>query len=240
MAGQSLSEEIAAAAREMEGEHDPGDTMDKAVQVGLQLVRNAQESGISLLRRGGRIDSPAVTSDAVARIDELQYEHDEGPCLDAIREHEVVTSPDVRSDERWPGWGPAAAEETGLRSMLCFRLFTQGDQLGALNFYSRQVDAFDQDDRDHGLAIASQVSIAIAAAQEIDQLKAGLDTRTVIGQATGILMERFGLDADRAFEVLTRLSSQTNRKLRDLAREIVASGRLPDQPALGRRASSRT
>ena len=239
MADQSLAEEIAGAAREMEGEHDPTDTMDKAVRVGLEVVRNAQEAGISLLHRGGRIDSPAVTSDAVARIDVLQYEHDEGPCLDAIRENEVVSSPDVRHDERWPGWGRAAAEETGLRSMLCFRLFTHGDQLGAINFYSRQVDAFDQDDRDHGLAIASHVSIAIAAAEEIDQLKAGLDTRTMIGQATGILMERFGLDAERAFEVLTRLSMQTNRKLRDLAREVVGSGRLPDQPMPTRRTRSR-
>ena len=239
-ADRSLAEEIAAAAREMEGQHDPGNTMEKAVRVGLQLVRNAEEAGISLLHRRGRIDSPARTSDAVRRIDELQYEHDEGPCLDAIRQQEVVTSPDVRRDERWPAWGRAAAEATGLRSMLCFRLFTHGDQLGALNFYARQVDAFDEDDHDHGLAIASQVAIAIAAAQEIDQLRAGLDTRTVIGQATGILMERYGLDADRAFEVLIRLSTQTNRKLRDLAREVVASGRLPDQPTPTRRTASRT
>ncbi len=227
MAHDSLSERIVEAAREMEGEHEPGPTMDKAVRLGLQLVPGAQEAGISLVHRGG-IDSPATTSEVVDRLDELQYEHDEGPCLDAIRESEVVSSGDVRRDARWPMWGPAAEEETGLRSMLCFRLFTHDDNYGALNFYSRQTDAFTEEDRENGLAIAAHAAIAVAAAQEIDHLKAGMDGRTIIGQAQGILMERFDLDADRAFAVLTRISSHANRKLRDIAHEIAETRRLPD------------
>lgn len=226
----SLSEQIAAAAREMEGEHDPRTTMEMAVRLGVEIVSGAHEAAISLLYTGPlRIDTPAATSDAVRRVDELQYEHDEGPCLDAIREHHVVKSPDVRSDARWPRWGPAAAEETGIRSMLCFRLFTHRDKLGALNLYSREVDGFDDDDREHGLAIAAHTSIAVAAAQEIEDLKAAIDTRTVIGQATGILMGRFDLDAPRAFAVLTRLSSHSNRKLRDIAHDIVATRLLPEE-----------
>lgn len=224
----SLAEQVAAAAREMQDERDAGATMDKAVVIAQRVVSGAQEAAISLVHRGGRIDTPAATSEVVRRIDELQYRYDEGPCLDAIRVQGYARSSDVRTDERWPQWGPAAAEETGVRSMLSFRLFTHADKFGALNLYSRQSDAFDDDDHEHGLAIAAHMAIAIAAAQEISQLKGAIDTRTVIGQATGILMERFDLDAGRAFVVLTRLSSHSNRKLREIAHELVETRQIPD------------
>lgn len=228
MTPYSLSEQIAAAARAMEGDQDGGATMDNAVRLAVEVVPHAQDAGISLLRgQAGHIDTPASTGDVPRRVDELQYQFDEGPCLDAVRESEMVQSLDVGSDDRWPKWGPAAAAECGVRSMLCFRLFTDGDRLGALNLYSRHRDAFDADDRERGLAIAAHMAIAVASAQRIDHLKAGLDGRTVIGQAQGILMERFDMDADRAFKVLTHLSSHSNRKLRDIAHEIVATRQLP-------------
>ena len=113
--------------------------------------------------------------------------------------------------------------------MMCFRLFTYGDKLGALNLYSARGDAFDAEDRERGLAIAAQTAIAMAAVEEIDQLKAGMDTRALIGQAQGILMERFDLDDSLAFAVLIRLSSHTNRKLRHIAWEIVNTRQLPDE-----------
>jgi GAF domain-containing protein len=231
MSADSLAEQIAAAARDLEGEFDRGATMDKAVKLSVQLVPGAEEAGISLLHRhGGTIDTPAATSDLVRRIDALQYHFDEGPCLDAIRFSEVVQSPDVGTDERWPRWGPAAADETGVRSMMCFRLFTYGDRLGALNLYSRRADAFDAEDREHGLAIAAQTATAVAAVQEIDQLKAGMDTRGLIGEAQGIIMERYGVEDTVAFAVLARLSSHTNQKLREVAWDIVKTRRLPDEP----------
>ena len=220
MGEDTLSRRIAEVARQLEGEVDPGTTMDLGVGLGLQLVRNAQEAGISLIR-----------GEVVDRIDALQYQHRQGPCLDAIRHREVVSSPDVGADERWPVWGPAAAAATGVRSMLCFRLFTHGDRYGAINFYSRATDAFDDADQEHGLALAAHLAVAIAAALEIDHLKAGLDSRTVIGQAQGILMERFDIDAHRAFGVLVRYSSTSNRKLRDIAHELVDKRRLPSEPS---------
>lgn len=229
MTHDPLAERIAAAARDMEGEHDPVATMDKAVKLAIDLVPNAQECGISLIQRKGRIDTPAATSDAVDRIDDLQYHYNEGPCLDAIRQHEVVQSDDVSADDRWPQWGVAAAEEVGVRSMLCFRLFTHGDKYGALNMYSRQTGAFDEHDREHGLAIAAHSAVAVAAAQEIDQLRLGMDSRTVIGQAQGILIERFDRDPDWAFQVLARVSSHSNRKLREVAQDLVRTRRLPQE-----------
>ena len=194
MAQDSLAERLAGAARDMEGELDPGATMHTVVRLALELVPSAQEAGISLVHRGGRVDTPASSSDLVVRIDELQYRHGEGPCVDAIREHEVVQSADIGTDDRWSQWGPAAAGETEVRGMMCFRLFTHTDKYGALNLYSRKPDAFDEVDREHGLALAAHAAIAVAAAQEVDGLEVAMDGRTVIGQAMGILMERYDLE----------------------------------------------
>ena len=220
MTGKSLAELIAAAAREMEGETDPGATMDTAVALALDLVPHAEHAGISLIHRNGRIDTPATSSDVVSRVDQLQLEHNEGPCLDAIRESEVVRSPSVADDDRWPRWGQHVAKETEVRSMLCFRLFTHEDRLGALNLYSGRTDAFDEDDVEHGLAIAAHAAIAVAAAQEIAHLRAAVDSRTIIGQAQGMFMERYGLEAGRAFALLVRLSQESNRRLREIAEDV--------------------
>jgi len=228
MADESLAERIAAAARAMEGETNPSDTMERSLALVGQLVPGAQEAGFSMLHRGRAVDTPAATSDLVVRIDQLQYESQQGPCLDAIWESEVVRSPDIGSDDRWPTWGPRVVDDTGMRSVLCFRLFTHGDRLGALNLYSRQSDAFDEADVEHGLAMAAHSAIAVSAALEVEHLKVGMDRRTVIGQAQGILMERFDMDSEHAFALLTRLSSHSNRKLREIALEIVETRRLPD------------
>ena len=102
MSTSPLSERIAAAARELQGETGAQHTMDKAVTLAVRLVDHCEDSGISLVHPNDRIDTPAATSDVVVRIDELQYQHDQGPCLTAIRESEVVYSPDLASESRWP------------------------------------------------------------------------------------------------------------------------------------------
>jgi GAF domain-containing protein len=165
--------------------------------------------------------------------DRLQFELGEGPCLDAVWEEESVYVPDLLTDPRWPTWGPRVTQKTGARSILSFRLFTVQDTLGALNLYSTRTDGFTADDRTEGLALAAHIAIALAAAQRIDQLGAALDSRTVIAQACGIVMERYDIDAVRAFALLTRLSSTQNVKLRDIASEVVLTRVLPSQPGDG-------
>jgi len=123
------------------------------------------------------------------------------------------------------GLGPRIAGVLGVRSMLCLQLFTHENKLGALNLYSRQGNAYTEDNLDEAIAIAAHA--AVAAAQHIDQLGIGMARRTLIGQAVGILMERYNLDADRAFSVLVRLSSTENRKLFDIASELVDQRRRP-------------
>lgn len=113
---------------------------------------------------------------------------------------------------------------------MCLQLFTAEDTLGALNLYSLQEDAFDETARVEALALARHVAVALAAAQQIGQLRLAIEGRTVIGQAEGILMERFDLTARQSFSTLVRVSSVTNRKLLAIATELVTTGQVPTLP----------
>ncbi len=117
------------------------------------------------------------------------------------------------------------------RSTSCFQLYVEGDNLGALNLYSSQPDAFDDESEHVGLLFASHAAIAYAAAQEQSGLQQAVATRQLIGQAQGILMERHKITGDQAFALLVRHSQQDNIKLRELAERLVLSGELEDGPA---------
>ena len=230
-----MSERMAAAARELQDQHDPAATMKIAVALLVQNVEGCEAAGVSLVHGRRRIDTPAASDDLVVIGNRLQAEVGEGPCLDAIWEHETVYVPDLATDARWPRWGPRLVAATGMRSVLSFRLFTTQDTLGALNMYASSADGFSAPDKTEGLALAAHIAIAVAAAQRIEQLEAALDSRTVIAQACGMLMERFDMDAVPAFALLTRLSSSQNVKVREVASRLVLSRRIPghDEVAAG-------
>lgn len=223
-----LSRRIADAARSLEGEEGHQDTMGRALELALEMLPGAQYAGITLVSRGGRLDSPAYTDKVVLDVDRLQYKSMQGPCVDAIFEEEVVHSSDLAHDERWPVWGPRTTEATGIRSMMSFRLFTRQDTVGALNLYATKPGAFAVEERDHGIALAAHVALAMVSARTIETLHIALDTRTLIGQATGMLMAQYGLDAPRAFAVLRRVSQDSNRKLRDIAQDLIVTRHLPE------------
>jgi hypothetical protein len=111
--------------------------------------------------------------------------------------------------------------------MVCCQLFVEGDRLGALNVYSRAPHAFDDDSQETGLMFAAHAAVALAGAEHEANLRAGLSHRELIGQAQGILVERFQLTSGQAFDVLIRTSSLTNRKLWDIAEELTRTGLLP-------------
>jgi len=112
--------------------------------------------------------------------------------------------------------------EAGVGSMLCFQLFVHGDTLGALNLYSPEAGAFTEEPETSGRVFATHAAVALAAAQHEQQLHAALANRDIIGQAKGIVMERFHLDADRAFTLIARLSQEENIKLHEIATKIAA------------------
>ncbi|WP_160005893.1 GAF and ANTAR domain-containing protein [Nocardioides sp. AX2bis] len=221
-----LAGSLVTAARALQRETGSQHTLDRVVQLAVEMVDGCQHAGISLNRRGV-ITSPATSDAIVERVDELQYEFDQGPCLDAIRQHEWVHSTDLALDPRWPVWGPRTVEETGIRSMMAFRLFTHHDVVGALNLYATEPGSLDEHDRDTGAALAAHAALAVVASQKIENLEIALESRATIGQAVGIVMERFDLEPDRAFAVLSRLSQDLNRKVRDVAQELVVTRTMP-------------
>jgi GAF domain-containing protein len=221
----NLSDTFAGIARELRAEPDVEHTLERTVTLAVETIEGCNYAGISLARAGRGLDTPAATHEIVVEADALQYELGEGPCLSAIREQESFQVDDLAADDRWPRWSPRAVE-LGLRSMLSFQLFVGKDTLGALNLYSGQPAAFDADDRAVGHIFASHAAIALASALTEQHLTRALENRNVIGQAQGILMERFKFTAAQAFELLRRTSQAQNVKLSRVAQHLVESGRM--------------
>jgi len=138
-----------------------------------------------------------------------------------------VTSDDLTAERRWPRWAPRVAREFDVRSMLCLQLFTSATVVGGLNLYSVGVAAFDADDLATATYLAAHLAVAVAQTQHADDLRIGALNRTIIGQAQGILMERFSLGADGAFNLLRRVSQDSNLSLLRVAEELVHTRRTP-------------
>jgi GAF domain-containing protein len=219
--------QLAEAARSMQGKTSTQEMLDEAVHVAIDIIGGCDLAGMSIVNPHG-IDTPAGSNEALRRLDALQFELKEGPCYDALRMHVVVIGRDLATDERWPVWGPRVVEEIGVRSIVSYRLFSGEDSLGAMNLYSRSPDAFDSEDVENGGALAAHVAVALAEAQNVKNLETAIDARTTIGQAEGILMERFDLLPGQAFDVLRRVSQARNVKLNRVAEELVRTRVTPN------------
>ena len=178
----------------------------------------------------------SCTHPLAQELDELQYALDEGPCVDAALTHDWYRSADVGADERWPLWGPRAADH-GASSLLSVGLISDATTAGALNFYARGAGSFgDRDEIDLAILFATHAALALASTRQLSGLRTAVTSRHLIGAAQGVLMERYGLDLDRSFALLQRLSNQTNTRVVDLARELVTTGvlaELPEEPPPG-------
>lgn len=229
MPNERFDQELAAAARDMQDEGSSKQAMERAVALATQILPGCDAAGVCVVYSGKRVDTHATSNDALAQVDALQHELRQGPCLDALRKQDTVQSNDLSTDERWPKWGPEVASRLGLFSIVSYRLFSTESNLGALNLYGRSKSAFTADDVHDGTALAAHIGVALAGAQEVENLEKALGGRTVIGQATGILMERFDLTPDRAFGLLSKISQNRNLKLRPLAEQIVRTRSLPKE-----------
>jgi GAF domain-containing protein len=225
--GRDFDIDVAAAAREMAEEASVLATLERAVRMCVETVPHCDLAGICVAEHG-RVETLAASTPELKLIDELQFELGEGPCVDSLRQDETVTANDLATDPRWPRWGTMVSEQVGVRASLSYRLFTSREVLGALTLYSREAGAFDHDNLAEGYVLAAHAAVALTSSVKEAQLTHALERRTVIGQATGMLMERFGLDADAAFGVLRRLSQTQNIKVVDLAAELVQRRRLPE------------
>jgi GAF domain-containing protein len=199
---------------------DTGALLDTIVGASVAIVPGARWAGI--LHVDGRTIIPRVPTDPiVAELDELQRRDNAGPCLTALREHHTVRIGNTATDERWPNYGHAAAAR-GVRSMLSFRLFMERQTLGSLNLYGDRENAFSDESEVIGGIIAQHAAVAIVGSSAETQFQAALAGRDIIGQAKGILMYRDQVTGLQAFALLTRVSQETNTKLIDVAKFLVA------------------
>jgi transcriptional regulator with GAF, ATPase, and Fis domain len=213
---------MATLARTLQREHASAvDTLAAVTTAVVAAVPGAEHAAISLIERRSIVHSHAATSEMARRLEQLQGELEDGPCLTATWEQQTVHITDMARETRWPRFAAAAAE-AGVGAMLCFQLFVDGDNLGALNLYAPTAGVFDEESESIGLIFAAHAAVAIAGAHEERHLHAALAHRDIIGQAKGIVMERFHLDSPRAFTLLARLSQEQNRKLHDVAGKLVA------------------
>ncbi|MFH5231721.1 GAF and ANTAR domain-containing protein [Antrihabitans spumae] len=219
-----LSGILAELARKFHREHDDFDSvLSEVCESARTAIPGSEHAGITLITENGKLDSRGATGELPALIDKMQEELRRGPCIDAAHDEQVVLVTDMSKEERWGGFSETAAS-AGVGSMLSFQLWVEKEHIGALNMYSSKTDAFDDGSADIGLPLATHASVAIAAARREQQLRDALDSRDVIGQAKGMLMQRYSIDSEQAFDLLVRLSQQSNTKARDIAESITKRG----------------
>ena len=223
--GGELAGRLSDLARELQQEQDTDTLLTDIVHAALDLIPHVAEASVSLVMGRRTVQSRAASSELPRKVDALQSATGQGPCIDAAYEERIVRVPDMSREERWPDFA-RAAYDAGARSMLSFQLFVKGDNLGALNLYGEDVEVFEEESEQVGLLVAAHAAIAFSDSQEISQLTQALDTRDLIGQAKGILMERFKISSQQAFHILARASSDSNLKLRAVAEHLTRSGEI--------------
>jgi transcriptional regulator with GAF, ATPase, and Fis domain len=223
---EDLPTMLGRIARELDSQPTLDETMRSLLTAAIDAIPGAQAGGITEVHaRGQKVDVRYASDDLVVDLDSAQEELGQGPGLDAAYLHRTVRVDDFETEHRWPRFAERARAR-GAGSMLCLQLYVQGDDLGALNMYSREPRAFDDESEEVGLLFATHAAIAFAGMKREQQFHVGISSRDVIGQAKGILMERFKLTPDQAFTVLTKASSETHLKLRDVAEALTGSGEL--------------
>ena len=227
-AGQDqLAVEFSVLARALQQQEDPHDTLVEIVRSAVRLIPGCDEGSISVVLSRRQVMSEAASGELPRAVDALQEQVQQGPCLDAAYQQETVRVPDMASEQRWPRFAEKALQ-AGAAGMLSFQLYVEGDNMGALNLYSRKAGAFDDESEHVGLLFASHAAIAYAAARKHSGLARSVATRQLIGQAQGMLMERHQLTGDQAFALLVRASQRSNVKLREVAEQLVRCGALAE------------
>lgn len=191
------------------------------------VLPQAEHTGIMLWTKDTRYDrerrlTPAASGDTVAAtLDKLQVSHAEGPSIDAAQRCQTINVTDLATDDRWPTLLAAVRGDVPARSVLSAALRHGDTALGAVTLSSDSPAAFVADDMEIATTLAVHASVAVSTARAREQWLRAVETRDTIGQAKGMLMERYRIDADAAFDLLRRLSQDTNTPVIDLAEQVV-------------------
>lgn len=215
-----ITRDLAELARELrKHSRSLDDVLDRVTAAAVEMIPGADYACLLLVTNKKRV--VRASTDPLA--DELcrdQYLLGQGPIENEIRHLDVVVSQDLGEEPRWPEFA-ARALEKGVRSLAAFQLFTDAGDLGVLIAYSRRSGAFGSDAEIIGGCLAAHAAIAMAGARDHNNFTAGLASRDIIGQAKGMLMERFSIDAVQAFDLLSQLSQTENRPLHEIAQKLV-------------------
>jgi|RhiMetdeSRZDD1v2_1073273.scaffolds.fasta_scaffold182557_2 ANTAR domain/GAF domain len=218
--------DFAELAATLQSAPTPTETAEDIVRY-VRAQLDADHAAISVVRSRSRIETIAPTDPCVEELDRRQTVLGEGPCYDGAWAGETLTVSDLAEDERWPTWAAETAA-LGVTSLLASELTTvEGRRIGCISAYWTGRRCFTQDDLAFMAIFARHAALALTRSWNEAGLNTALDTRKVIGQAQGILMERHGLDEARAFEVLRRYSQDHNIKLRDVAAHLIDTRQLP-------------
>ena len=209
-------EELANSLAKMDN-----DNLETLTSVACDAVAGADYASISIVHDDGRMETLAPTDPLITEVDRIQAELREGPCYDAATEDEMFITEDLAHDARWPNYGPRAAAR-GIGAQMGIDLHHPGSASAALNLYSRRTHVF-ADAIDTAELFASHTALALGYATARDHFQSALSSRKTIGQAIGIVMERYSINEDRAFQFLIRASRTSNVKVREVAAEIVSS-----------------
>jgi transcriptional regulator with GAF, ATPase, and Fis domain len=184
-------------------------------------IPGSEHAGVTVTRNAKHIDTPATTDKWPLYLDEVQQRHREGPCLTAAWEEKTVHVADLTTDERFPLYARDALANTPIRSVMAFQLWIADETMGALNVYAETANAFTSDSRAIGLVFAAHSSVAWNAARRDEQFSKALTSRDIIGQAKGMLMERYRVNAIQAFDMLRKMSQDSNIPLIRIATELI-------------------
>lgn len=224
-----LMVEFARFAQALDAAPDEGARVQAAVGSFVLVVGGCDHAGFTV-NEGGRLSTAVGSDDVASRADSLQGELSEGPSLDVTRGEGALVSNDLNQEDRWPRWATRAHIELGVGSVMSLLVRTGGRSHGALSLYADEPHRFAAEDLAVAQALAAQLAVTVDAGRQIDQLRVAVGSRTIIGQAQGLLMGQLDIDADQAFDYLRRISSTSNRKLAVVATEIVRTRQLPSRP----------
>ncbi|HEY9315695.1 ANTAR domain-containing protein [Williamsia sp.] len=189
----------------------------------LEVIDGVHSAGITLTKGRKVIQTLAPTDDIARRFDELQHQTTQGPGLDAAWQHRTVRVPDLLTDDRWPLFTAALREQSPVRSSVSYALFPNSGGTGALNVCSTQPFSITDDAVEAGYALAAHAALILEVARKEEQFQSALASRDVIGQAKGMLMERFNVDAEQAFILLTKLSHESNVTVVEICRQLTSA-----------------
>jgi len=225
-AAEPLASRLSALARSWQREGDVTATVQAIVAAAVAQVPGAEQASVSSTGRRRNVVTLASTGDVADQVDQAQYETGQGPCLDSLDHQCTVRLSDLIEEERWPAF-TERANVLGVGSMLAVQLYVEEDDLGALNLLSSKPHAFDDRSEHVALLFASHAAVAMAAALRQGHLREALLHRDVIGQAKGMMIERFKVSDEQAFGLLVATSQRTNHKLHQVAADVVRGRRLP-------------